>query len=111
MPTDLRNRAPSSRHRHQGASKAPRGRALRFYARESQATDRFLKWIVDNIRDDTNPVIRFEASHALLSSGEIFKAERRDAVLALRAEGWTWEEIGAVIGAGKQRAWQIGNGQ
>jgi len=65
---------------------------------------------VDNIRDDTNPVIRFEASHALLSSGEIFKAERRDAVLALRAEGWTWEEIGAVIGAGKQRAWQIGNG-
>jgi hypothetical protein len=110
MPTDLRNRAPASRHRQQGASKAPRGRALRFYARQSQAADLFLKRIVDNIRDDKNPVIRLEASHALLASDELFKAQRREAMLALRSEGWTWEEIGSVIGVGKERAWQVGNG-
>ena len=109
MPADLQKRASVSRHRHQRASKAARGRALRFYARESQAADRFLKWIVDNIRDDTNPVIRLEASHALLASDELFKAQRRKAMLALRSEGWTWEEIGSVIGVGKERAWQIGN--
>ena len=109
MPTDLRSRPPASRHRHQGASKAPRGRALRFYARQSQAADLFLKRIVDNISDDKNPVIRLEAAHALLASDELFKAQRREAMLALRSEGWTWEEIGSVIGVGKERAWQVGN--
>ena len=64
---------------------------------------------MDKIRDDKNPVIRLEAAHALLASDALFKAQRREAMLALRSEGWTWEEIGSVIGLGKERAWQIGN--
>ena len=48
---------------------------------------------------------------ALLPLAEPLRAERRATVLELRSQHWTWAEIGEEFGAGKQRAWQIGNGQ
>jgi len=63
------------------------------------------------VTDSPNPVLRLKLIDALLSLVEPLRAERRSTVLELRSEHWTWAEIGEELGAGKQRAWQIGNGQ
>ena len=46
---------------------------------------------------------------ALLRLSSQLRAERRAAILQLRSESWTWDEIGAEFGTGKERAWQMGN--
>ena len=61
--------------------------------------------------DLKNPVLRVHVIQALEGLGEYLRAERRTAILELRLEGWTWRDIGAELGVGKERAWQIGRGR
>jgi hypothetical protein len=98
---------PPSRMR---ASRAARGRALRAYARHSDVPDDLAGQILAIVSNSPNPVLRLKLIDALLPLTEPLRAERRATVLALRSEDWTWSEIGAELGTGRQRAWQIANG-
>ncbi len=57
------------------------------------------------------PASRLRRARSVLALEDEFRAIRRQAMAELRAEGWTWQEIGSIIGCGKDRAWQIGNGR
>lgn len=87
-----------------------RGQSLLDHAHKAQVAEGLVRSTVNGIEGYRNPVIRLQASHAILTSDDQLRAARRDAIEALRSYGWTWEAIGSVIGTGKQRAWQIGNG-
>jgi DNA-directed RNA polymerase specialized sigma24 family protein len=90
---------------------SPTKRTFIAHARQTQVAERLKESTLAGIRNYSNPVIRLEASHAILMSEDQIRAERREAVNELYASGWTWEQIGSLIGVSKQRAWQIGNGQ
>jgi hypothetical protein len=51
-----------------------------------------------------------KATHSRPPVPNQLRPQRQAAMLQLRSESWTWDEIGAEIGAGRERAWQIGNG-
>ncbi len=81
------------------------------HARQSGAAEGHIRSAVDGIDGYRNPVIRLLAADGLLRSEGRLKDARREAVLELRAQGWTWERIGSVLGTTRQHAWQIGNCQ
>lgn len=84
--------------------------ALVSHARQSRAADELVNGTLRGLTGYGNPVIRLLASNGLLSAQEPLKAARTAAVLDLRAQGWTWTQIGSLLGANRQRAWQIGHG-
>ena len=56
-----------------------------------------------------SPAVRLRRARALLATMGEYRTIRREAIAELREAGWTWQEIGAVLDCGKDRAWQIGN--
>jgi hypothetical protein len=54
---------------------------------------------------------RAEALRRRRSEEPQTRAERRQLVNELRAEGMTFEDIGAILGVSRQRAWQIATGR
>src|SRR5664280_1768875 len=93
-----------------GATLSPSGESLVTHARQSGVADRLVDGALAGIKGYKNPVIRLLAANAFLSSEDRIRAERQAAVIDLRDKGWTWQQIGDVIGTGRQRAWQIGHG-
>lgn len=55
------------------------------------------------------PVSRLRRVRSVLALEGELQQIRREAIAELRAEGWTWQEIGSILDCGKDRAWQIGN--
>ena len=78
------------------------------HARQSGAAEGLVTSTLDGINSYRNPVVRLLASDGLLRSEDRLREARRAAVCDLRAQGWTWERIGSVLGTTRQHAWQIG---
>lgn len=57
-----------------------------------------------------NPVMRLLYTDAPLKLAPQFRADRRAAIEELRGPpwGWTWQEIGELMGVGRQQAFKIG---
>ena len=81
------------------------------HARQSGAAENLVRGSLDCIDGYRNPVIRLLAADGLLRSEERLKETRMAAVVELRVMGWTWVNIGAVLGTIRPHAWQIGNGR
>ena len=92
------------------ASRSDRGRALRANARQSSYPEDLAGEVVRIPRGIENPVLRLQATNALVGSVDQLRDMRRASVLELRAEAWTDTEIAEEIGTTRQRAWQIANG-
>ena len=93
------------------ASRSARGRALRFYARESDAPDQLASEVIAVVRSFRNPVLRLRIIETVMRLDGPLRAQRRETVAELRSQSWTWAEIGEQVGTGKERAWQIYHGR
>lgn len=54
-----------------------------------------------------NPVMRLQISYGMVAGQDELRATLREAINELRVHGWTLEEIGTLVGASRQRVWQL----
>jgi hypothetical protein len=98
------------RGRRKGRSAAGGRPGRRLAAHQITAADDVVRAALAGVTEPRSPEARLRRAGVLLELAPEIREERRKAIAELRENGWTWQEIGQIIGLSKDRAWQIGHG-